>query len=293
MSPQYIVNAMAAGSLCALLAVGFSLVFMASRFFDFSLATVIVVPAYVLAFGVRIGAEQGLLCALFAIGVATLLTVALQDRLYASIISRFRSSWAPALSSLGVYTTLCGMLSLIFGDDVVSFPMEWSSTVYVIGGSHFTNAQMVAIVCVPLAILLVAVILKLSRIGKVIRGLASNEDLAVATGVSVCRVRSIAIGAGALVVSMSGFLAACDLGVTPHLGFGLLLNAVAAALLAGVGRFARTYFAALLIAGLQQWTAVTVGMEWSDAVTFAVLILGLAVIAPRFQRETQAGLAAP
>jgi branched-chain amino acid transport system permease protein len=207
------------------------------------------------------------------------------------IINHGKNPWAVAVASLAEYIIWCAILSLMFGDDVLSFRWYWLSSTLIVGSLYITISQVILIIAVPLVYILLWIFLRFARRGQAFRAAASDQNLALAVGISIKHISILAIAIGASAMALAGVLAASDLGVTSTLGFGLLLNGVTVSLLGGLGKLGRTYSIALLLAGAQQLTTVLLGLAWADTVTYAILVIGLALVAPRFQRQQEGGFA--
>jgi neutral amino acid transport system permease protein len=126
-------------------------------------------------------------------------------------------------------------------------------------------------------LLAVGLMLKFSLLGKQMRALADNLDLAETTGIDTSRVILYTwLFAGAL-AGLAGVLAGAVTDVRPTLGFGLLLPIFAAVILGGIGDAFGALAGGVVLGLMIEWSTLFIDFRWKTAVGFAVLIIVLVV----------------
>jgi branched-subunit amino acid ABC-type transport system permease component len=118
-------------------------------------------------------------------------------------------------------------------------------------------------------------VLKFSLLGKQMRALADNLDLAETAGIDTSRVIFYTwLFAGGL-AGLAGVLAAAVTDVRPELGFQLLLPIFAAVILGGIGDAFGALAGGIVLGLVIQWSTLMIDFRWKTAVGFGVLILAL------------------
>ena len=114
-----------------------------------------------------------------------------------------------------------------------------------------------------------------SRWGKVIRAVRDDATLASVLGINLPGVRLSVFAVGSALAGLAAILSALDVGVDPYVGMPALLTAAVALIVGGVGTFEGPVLGAFLLGLLQSLVVWKISARWTDAITFAVLILFL------------------
>jgi neutral amino acid transport system permease protein len=123
----------------------------------------------------------------------------------------------------------------------------------------------------------VGLLLRLTLLGKRMRALADNLDLAETAGIDTERIVLYTwLFAGAL-AGLAGVLAGAITNVRPEMGFALLLPIFAAVILGGIGDAFGALAGGLVLGVMIEWSTLFIDFRWKTAVGFAVLILVLIV----------------
>lgn len=268
---QVIINSLSGACLNLLIAVSFWLVYAPTRTFNISHGAAITFGAYgCYWFSYYVGLPL-FAAACIATGVVAVCFVAL-DKVFFQTLRSGAKSWVGLVASIGVHIVLLNLVSLGFGDETKvlrSGPVVVGKKV---GAAYVTGDQELIIVTSAVLFASVALLLKASKLGRGIRGLASNPDLCVILGISPDSITRLAIGLGSALAGIAGVLSALDFDMTPTMGFRLLMNGVVVMIIAGVGGVGGFVWAALLLAFAQNLAAYYLDAKWMDAVAFLILI---------------------
>lgn len=275
---QLIANGIFSGFLIALLAAGFGILYSASRFFVFTFGAAYVWSAYtVLLIGSRIAIPFAIIS---GVVIGILLSVALEIIIYQPIRKRGDYVLVLMLASIGAYTVLQNTVSMTFGDAaqiVQTWPVREG---YLIFGARLSSVQLIIIWASALALVLVWLFLHWHPIGKHLRAVANDAQLARVVGVNVDRVILIAAGLAGGMAGFAGALTSLDTGVIPTMGFRGLLLGVVACILGGIGNFRGAVIGGFLLGILQQMAIWKLPTQWQDAIVFLVLI-GVLIVRPQ------------
>ena len=262
-------------SLYSLMAFSATITYYPTRFFHIAHAITLTFSAYFtylfsiqLTFPIAISIPLAILCAV-AVGVLS------EIALYKPLRKRNASPMILMIASLGLYTVLQNVISMLWGDDTKSVRTGEVKVGNEFLGAYITDIQIITIaVCVALFVACVF-FMKYNRIGRNIRAVASNPELSNVVGIPSDRVILWAFGIGSALAAVAGILIAFDTDMRPTMGFSWLLYGVVAMIIGGVGSNWGLVGGALLLATAQHLSAYYIGSQWMDAVAYIILILFL------------------
>jgi neutral amino acid transport system permease protein len=259
------------GLLIALAALAVSLCFAVARFPNAAIGDFMTFAAYV---GVAVQGWTGSLP--LAAVMAIVATAAVSVASYALIFRRFsgRSLVAPLIASIGLAFLLRSVLTFFVGFDQQSFQVPIVRAINIAGVRVRPIDLWLAAISVA-CLLLVLAALFLTPIGRRMRAVADNPQLARASGI---RARSVMVALWVMVgvcSAVGGVMLGLQTVVTPEMGWNLLLPAFAAAVLGGVGNPVGAVLAGIGLGLLQALSTPLVGFTYQTAVAFVVLIATL------------------
>jgi branched-chain amino acid transport system permease protein len=272
---QLIVNISISFFIYFICAFSFSTIYFPTKFFHFAHAVIITFAAYFS----YVFFKQLHFSIYFSIPIAISLSICLglliELGIYKPLRKRNSSSLVLLIASLGLYVVLQNCISLIWGDDTKSIRTGDVKVGNEIFGAYITNTQILIVVLGAACFVLGTLFLKYNKIGRNIRAVASNPELANIFGIDSDRVILWAFGIGSGLAAIAGILVALDTDMTPTMGFNLLLYGVVAMIIGGVGSTWGLVGGALLLASAQHLAAYYIDSKWMDAVAYVILILFL------------------
>jgi len=271
---QLLANGLVNGCLYALMALGFALIYNTTRTFHIAHGAIYTVAAYLCWFFMVPLGWPVIAAVVIAIVGAAVLGVLVEVIVYAPLERRGASQLVALLSSLGLYVALVNLVAMVFGNEAKVL-LPGIGTTYHFGTVILTRVQLIemttALVLLPASV----VVLKRSRGGKIIRAVRDNATLARVLGINLWSVRIWVFAAGSALAGLASVLAALDVGVDPNVGMQALLTAAVALIIGGVGTFEGPVLGAFLLGLLQSLLVWKISARWTEAITFAVLILFL------------------
>jgi branched-subunit amino acid ABC-type transport system permease component len=273
---QLLVNGLITGSILALAAVGATLIFGIQRIANFAHGDFLTIGAYG-AFLVNVVLGQNLLAAALGAMVAVaLFAVAAHFALFRPL--RGRGTVAIALISVGLGLLIRNIIFVVAGSEVRRFAVSQTDVIQV-GIVRLSPGQAVAIAVALVVAPLVALFLARTTLGKQMRAVADNRDLAAVAGIDVERIAVyVWILAGAL-AGLAGLMLGLGQGAfDPNLGLGPLFLIFTAVVLGGIGSAYGALIAGLtlgLAMELSTWSALFGGLEakYKPVLAFLVLIV--------------------
>lgn len=258
-----------------LIALSFVLCYYPTRFFHIAHAITLTFSAYfTYLFAIQLHIPVCLAVPL-AVIYATAAGVLSEIALYKPLRKRNASPMILMIASLGLYTVLQNIISMLWGDDTKSVRTGEIKVGHEFFGAYITDIQITTIAVCAALFAACVVLMKYSRIGRNIRAVASNPELSNIVGIHSDRVILWAFGIGSALAAVAGILIAFDTDMTPTMGFSWLLYGVVAMIIGGVGSNWGLAGGALLLATAQHLAAYYIGSQWMDAVAYIILILFL------------------
>ncbi|MDF2980553.1 MAG: high-affinity branched-chain amino acid transport system permease protein LivH [Devosia sp.] len=241
------------GSIYAVGAIGVTLIFGILRFAHFAHGDMMTMGAFI-AFLLAMAATAlgittpvvptGFLVLPLAMILAAIIALGLDKGFYAPLRKRGARPVTMLIASIGVTLIIQGMIRLFFGSGTYSFfeteqkqlvriPVPLEGVTRTI---NFTQPQLLMVLCTAVAVLALHFFLTRSRLGKAMRAMADNADLAQVSGINTkLVVRVTWIIAGSL-AAMAGTMLALDVNLKPDLAFNIVLPIFAAAIVGGLGQ---------------------------------------------------------
>jgi branched-subunit amino acid ABC-type transport system permease component len=262
------------GSIYAIAAIGFGLIYNTTRAFHIAYGAIGVAGSYVVVTLAANGPLTKLMWStLLAIAVAYAITVFVFAFLYRPVQNREGGRLAVFVISLGVTFAVEPIITLWRGAGTRSFGFSSYLRLRDIAGLPISYLAIAVVVMGVLAIVGLQLALKHTNWGFELQGLASNPELAELVGTRKVRV----IGLMLLIASGLGTIAALLLGmytvVTPSGGTSLALLASVAVIAGGVGSYTGAYLLALVLGVLQAVMSYVLPGAWTTVGVYAAVLL--------------------
>ncbi len=271
---QFLLNGLVNGSLIALTALGFALIYNTTRIFHIAYAGIYVWAGYILYLFMEVLNWPLASSLAMAVIAAALISMACEYFLYRPLEKRGRSQNALMISSVGMLILLVSLSELFFGN--AARYITFSPAEVIPGNSiFFTGIQMISLLACLLILAAFFAILKYSRIGIRIRALRDSDTLSRLFGVSTARLKIMLYVLSGVFVALAAGLRALDVGVNPQLGIPVFINAFVALVIGGIGRFDGPVIGGILLGLLQATTEYFFDSRWVMMVTFILLMIFL------------------
>jgi len=249
---QVVIAGVVLGSIYALGGIGITLIFGILRFAHFAHGDMMTMGAFVAfllalaaaALGIVTPVPTGFLVLPIAMVIAAGLALGIDKAFYAPLRARGAKPVTLLIASIGVTLMIQGLIRLFFGAGTYSFfETEAKEVIRIdttaIGSTRplvFTEPQLLMVVVTVIAVVALHLFLTRSRLGKAMRAMADNADLAQVSGINTALVVRVTwIIAGALACA-AGTMLALDVTLKPDLAFNIVLPIFAAAIVGGLGQ---------------------------------------------------------
>lgn len=288
---QQLINGLTLGSVYALVALGYTMVYGIIGLINFAHGDVVMLGAMVatMVAAALVGADPSVSAyGVIGLGLAAAVPLCMAVGWTAERVAYRPLRRAPRLAALitaiGVSIILQNLAMMIWGRNYLNFPQVLTPRVLELAGARISTLQ-IAIMLIAAAIMaLLLVVVHRTRLGTAMRATAQNREVAGLMGVNINTVISAAFLIGSALAAVAGMMVTTYYGVSQYtMGFMLGLKAFTAAVLGGIGNLAGAMAGGLLLGIIEAMgsgyigdlTGGFLGSHYQDVFAFAVLVLVL------------------
>ncbi|MGI8726862.1 MAG: branched-chain amino acid ABC transporter permease [Solirubrobacterales bacterium] len=273
---QVSINGTVTGSYFALGAIGLTLVYGILKLVNFAHGDLLTMGAYIaLFFNVTIGVPF-VVALLLAVLLSAVVGVFFEFTLWRPMRRRNAGILQLVLMTIGLAFVIRNTIQLIAGAGQKRLDVNITDTIDLIGGLTIGRTQLIVVVIAFVVLSAVAYMLRSTSLGRQMRALADNFDLAETTGIDTNRVVVYTWILAAGLAGLAGVLVVASIGsLNPNTGFALLLPLFAAVVLGGIGNALGALVGGLVIGLAQEWSTLLIAPQWKTAIGFGVLIVVL------------------
>lgn len=276
MLTQILLNSIISALLLSMVAIGFNLIFNATKVFHLAHGAMYVSAVYatfvfnnllrlILPRGTSIAAS--IVLSLLLISV---LIVIVEYLIYRPLYRKNVNPTISMISSLGIYLLVVNIIAFFFGNESVSLNNNYK----IVASNDYFKLTDVELVHLVVSVVLISAVLLLSRTRFYthIRAVTDNYSVAEKFGINVQRTRFIALIAGTILVGAVGIMRAHEVAIDPHVGLTITLAASVAVIVGGVNSLAGTIVACFVIALIENFSVKVLTAQWKDMLTYTLMI---------------------
>ncbi len=288
---QQIINGLVLGSMYALVALGYTMVYGIINLINFAHGEVLMVGA--LTSWTIIGLMQAsmpgapgwvvlIISMLIACVVAAALNFVIEKVAYRPL--RNSPKLAPLITAIGMSILLQTLAMIIWKPNYKPYPTLLPATPFEVGGAVITPTQIMILGLTAVSLALLMYLVNYTRLGRAMRATAENPRVAGLMGVKPDMVISATFIIGAILATIAGVMYASNYGTVQHtMGFLPGLKAFTAAVFGGIGNLAGAVVGGILLGLIEAigsgyigtLTGGVLGSHYSDIFAFIVLIVML------------------
>ena len=277
---QQLLNGLIKGSLYAMMALGYTMVYGILGIINFAHGEVFMIGAMVamsaltLLLGMGMPAVPALLAAILLAMMACMATSFLIERLAYRPL-RHAPKLAPLITAIGVSFMLQALAMLIWGREHFPFPEVFPAERITLFGNVGITLREIIIVAVSMLMMGgLFVLVNRTRLGRAMRATAENVNVTALMGVNPNKVISATFMIGAALAAVAGVLFASNYGGKVHFYMGFIpgMKAFVAAVLGGIGNIPGALVGGLVLGLVEALGAGYISAEYEDVFAFAVLV---------------------
>lgn len=285
---QLAATGLVVGSLYALCALGWGLIYGTTLHFHVAHGAVFTLAAY---FAYAAQKFLGLPLALAVVAgvfAAALSGMLIDFLIYQPLERRGAIRTTLFIASLGLLTLIENLLAIIFTPDPLRMEVGWLADSVQLGPVFLTRLHLVSMATAILGFVALMAFLKYSLWGQAIRAVSSSPEMARTVGIDLRRVHLLTYAVGSAISAPAGILVAMDVGVEPYRGTTFVLLASVAVIMGGIGSIPGALLGALFLALLENIGVWKIPSEWQSTISFGVFLMFI-VVRPRgfFGRKIQ------
>lgn len=291
MTIQLIISGISLGSVYALVAVGFAVVFSILKFSNFAHGGAISTCAYAAFFFQRAFPSPPpiYITILFAALFGVVLSIFIDTIAYRRLRIKKSPNIYYFLSSITISILAVNLLTIFFGKNLYAFPLIFSSTTFFIGSIRFSSIDTLILIFSLTMLLLLVFIINRTRIGLAIRAVAISPETSRLMGIDPnTTIRMVFAISGAL-AGISGVLLSMKLSIYPTLGSQMMIKGFIASVLGGLGSLSGAIYAAIILGVIETFLTFHFGSLSTPIILFGIMLVFLAIrpsgIAGRFAQE--------
>ena len=280
---QQLINGMALGSIYALIAIGYTMVYGVLRFINFAHSDVLMLGAfsayYLAPLSQRLFGAQSIIGALFVVLISTVICAAIgiliEILAYRPLRNRPRLSVLITAIGVSLLIEYTAQHKAVFGANTKPFPKLFPSPDFHWGGLDVSANDIVVLAVTALLLAVLWFIVQRTKMGTAMRAVSFNPQAAALMGININRIISFTFGLGSALAAIAGILYAMKApGIEPLMGVQPGLRAFVAAVVGGIGNLPGAALGGLLLGALETFAGGIPGVSnYRDGIAFAILIL--------------------
>ena len=273
----YLVSGVSLGSVYAIIALGYTMVYGIAKMLNFAHGDIIMVGAYMCFFAVGSFSLPPAAGVLLAVAVCTVLGIAIERLAYKPL--RSAPSLAVLITAIGVSYLLQNSAQLLWGADTKTFrPLVEGSLVLVPDQLSISYVAVLSIVCCVVVMIALTLFTGQTKMGKAMRACSEDKAAAQLMGINVNATISMTFAIGSALAAVAGVLLCSSYNtLIPTAGAMPGIKAFTAAVFGGIGSIPGALLGGLLLGIIEIFASAYLSSELSLAIVFGVLIVVLLV----------------
>ncbi len=280
---QQLINGLALGSIYALIALGYTMVYGVLRFINFAHSDVLMLGAFTAWFVAPIVARifppesfaGALAVMVIAAAVCALIGIIIELLAYRPLRSRPRLTVLITAIGVSLFIEYTCQHEAVFGAQTKPFPRLLPQRDFSVAGLSVNSNDILIVVVTALLLAVLWFIVQRTKTGTAMRAVAFNDQAAALMGININRIISFTFGLGSALAGIAGvFYAMRAPGIEPLMGVQPGLRAFIAAVVGGIGNLPGAALGGLLLGLLETYAGGIPGLSnYRDGIAFAILIL--------------------
>lgn len=275
---SYLINGISLGSIYAIIALGYTMVYGIAKMLNFAHGDIIMVGGFTTFTVVSTMGGNAILGVLAAVAVCTILGVTIERVAYKPL--RGASPLAVLITAIGVSYLLQNVALLIFGSNSKQFTsvVDVPAIKLADGQLSISGVTIVTIVtCIVIMVCLTSFINK-TKMGQAMLAVSEDKGAATLMGIDVNRTIAVTFAIGSALAAIAGvLLCSAYPSLTPYTGSMPGIKAFVAAVFGGIGSIPGAMIGGIILGVIENLSKAYISSQLSDAIVFSVLIIVLLV----------------
>ncbi len=280
MLQQLILNGIIAGSIYALIAIGFTVIYRTVKFFHFAHGVVYTAGAY-FAYTLIISLHLNFALSFFlSIVLAAILGIAIDRFVYYPLRQQNASNLIFLLASFGVVIFIQNLIQLIYGAQILTIRTGPIKEGHHFIGAVITDIQILIVAVSVVLMILLWIFIQSTKLGKAMRAVSDDPVAANVVGINPERIILTSFAIGSALAGSAGILISFETNIEPTMGFSALLKGIIASIIGGIGSIPGAVLGGFFLGLAENLGIWKISAGWKDCIAFAILIIFL-LLRPR------------
>ena len=273
---QTLISGLSLGSIYALIALGYTMVYGIAKMQNFAHGDIIMVGAYAVITVVFTMGLPPFIAILISIALCALLGIVIEFLAYRPL--RQAQPLAVLITAIGVSYLLQNLALLIYGSEQKAFPTIVALPTVHIGGVYIDGITLATLVVTAVIMVALSLFINKTRMGKAMRAVSEDKEAAELMGISVNRTITVTFAIGSALAGVAAiFYGAAYTYIRPTTGAMPGIKAFTAAVFGGIGSIPGAMLGGILLGVIEQLSKTYISTLWADAIVFGVLVVVLVV----------------
>ena len=272
---QLIFNGIISGSIYALVALSFTIIYRTVKFFHFAHGIVYTGGAY-FAYTLTITLGINPVISFFSAAIlASLLGIGMDKVVYLPLRKQKAANLVYLITSLGVFILIQNVFQLVYGAQTLTLRTGSVKEGHHFLGAVITDTQILILVVSTALCLGLWLFVKKSKLGKAMRAVADDRVAASVVGINPERIILAAFAIGSALAGAAGILISLETNIEPTMGMNAILKGIIASIIGGIGSIPGAMFGGLFLGIAENLGIWKISAGWKDCIAFVILIVFL------------------
>lgn len=277
MVQQLILNGIIAGSIYALIAMSFTVIYRTVRFFHLAHGAVYTAGAYFAYTLIILLKLNFILSFLLSIVLAGILGIGIDRLVYYPLRKQNASNLIFLLASFGVFIFLQNLIQLIYGAQILTIRTGPVKEGHYFLGAVITNIQITILLVSVILMILLWLFIQRTKLGKAMRAVSDDHVAANVVGINPEKIILISFAIGSALAGAAGILISYETNIEPTMGFSAILKGIIASIIGGIGSIPGAVLGGFFLGLAENLGIWKIQSGWKDAISFVILIIFLLI----------------
>lgn len=272
---QIIANGIIIGSIYALVAVGFSLIYSTNKFMYFAQGVSVVIASYFLLYFYKDLGLNLLISIVLVLVLSTLFGYLNNKLVYTPLQKRKTSNIILLIASIAILILFENIIVILFGSSVKTINIPFLSQTLQIFGATLTVLQCIIIIVSIILLILLYLFMNFTKIGRNLRAVADNKELSEIAGINSNKIVSISFILGSFIAGIAGILIALEQTLEPTIGTTLIIKGFTGAIIGGITSVPASIIGSYFLGLVENIGVYFLSASYRDAIAFVLLFIFL------------------
>ncbi len=272
---QFALNGLIAGSIYALVASGFSLIYNTNKFMHFAHGISVVVSGYILFLLFSLIGLNFYLSLISAPIYASFIGFLIFRVIYLPLQKRKASNIILLIASISTLILFQNLILLFFGanvKDIGYLEIKQGIDFY---GATITPMQIIIILTSLIFFIFLYIFMNRTKLGRNMRAVSNNKELASVIGINERRISDLSFFIGSFLGGVAGVLIALEQNITPNVGVFLIIKGFTGAVIGGISSVPASVLGSYILGLAENFGIAALPSGYKDAISFVLLFLFL------------------